>query len=169
MPFLEARNAPRAETDVHTGDAQLRRVLGLLFSMGREGVLPRKVFGRISSRFGTPVPAVLVVSAISLLALVLDLQTLASMISFGALVAFSAVNLAVIKHYLIDGNRCGSGDLARYGVLPTIGFALTVWLWMSLSQRTLVIGTIWLSAGLLYLAVLTHGFRRPPPSLALTH
>ena len=53
-------------------------------------------------RFSTPVYAILVVSAISLLAIEIDLATLASIISFGALVAFSAVNLSVIKHYFID-------------------------------------------------------------------
>ncbi|MFE5285893.1 APC family permease [Nocardia sp. NPDC056611] len=149
-----------------TSQASVSRIL---YSMGREGVLPRKVLGRIAGRFGTPVPAVLVVSAISLLALVLELRTLASMISFGALVAFSAVNLSVIKHYLIDGRRRGRQDLLLYGVLPTVGFALTVWLWTSLSGRTLVIGTVWLSVGVLYLGVLTRGFRRPPPTLALAH
>lgn len=32
----------------------------------------------------------------------IDLSTLASLISFGALVAFSAVNLAVVKTHLMD-------------------------------------------------------------------
>lgn len=59
------------------------------------------MFGSLSERFKTPVIAILVVSVISLLAVVIDLTTLASMISFGALVAFSAVNLAVIRSYLL--------------------------------------------------------------------
>ncbi|MCL3028857.1 amino acid permease, partial [Klebsiella pneumoniae] len=62
----------------------------ILYSMGRDGILPRRVFGSLSERFKTPVIAILVVSVISLLAVVIDLTTLASMISFGALVAFSA-------------------------------------------------------------------------------
>ncbi|MEC5341923.1 amino acid permease [Brenneria populi] len=65
----------------------------ILFSMGRDGLLPKPLFGTLSARFNTPVGAILVVSLISLLAIVLSLTTLASMISFGALVAFSAVNL----------------------------------------------------------------------------
>ena len=32
----------------------------------------------------------------------IDLAILASVVSFGALVAFSAVNLSVIKHYFVD-------------------------------------------------------------------
>ncbi|MFF2083250.1 APC family permease [Nocardia sp. NPDC058176] len=149
-----------------TAQASVSRIL---YSMGREGVLPRNVFGRISMRFGTPVIAVLIVSVISLFALVLDLTTLASMISFGALAAFSAVNLSVIKHYVIDRQRKGRNDIVLYGILPTIGFALTVWLWTSLSATALVIGIGWLAAGLAILGVLTRGFRRPPPSLNLEH
>ncbi|MFP3428063.1 amino acid permease, partial [Pseudoalteromonas sp. SIMBA_162] len=72
----------------------------ILFSMGRDGILPRRVFGTLSERYKTPVVAIVLVSLVSLLAVVIDLTTLASMISFGALVAFSVVNLAVIKSHL---------------------------------------------------------------------
>ena len=73
--------------------------------MGRDGIMPRKVFGHVSMRFATPTFAILVVSAISLAALWIELGFLASIVSFGALVAFSAVNLTVIKHYFIDERR----------------------------------------------------------------
>ena len=102
----------------------------ILFAMGRDGILPRKVFGHVSVRFATPVFAILVVSVISLLALWIDLAVLASLVSFGALVAFSAVNLSVIKHYFIDK---GEKNVVNNLVLPLIGFVLTVWLWTSLS------------------------------------
>ena len=38
-----------------------------------------------------------------------SLRILASIVSFGALVAFSAVNLTVIKHYFVDGERGAVG------------------------------------------------------------
>ena len=60
------------------------------------------MFGHVSLRFSTPTWAILIVSVISLAAIWIDLALLASMVSFGALVAFSAVNLTVIKHYFID-------------------------------------------------------------------
>jgi len=58
----------------------------------------------------------------------LDLLTILSLISFGALVGFSVVNLAVIKHYLIDEKARGARGVVHNLVLPAIGFALTVWL-----------------------------------------
>ncbi|MNJ68395.1 Low-affinity putrescine importer PlaP [compost metagenome] len=130
--------------------------------MGRDNVLPQRWFARLSPRFGTPVVATLVVSAFSLLALIIDLATLASLISFGALVAFSAVNLAVIRTHLISEtcHRNLSG-LLRYGLVPLVGMSLTLWLWTSLSTLTLTIGLSWFGLGLAYLLVLTGGFRRP--------
>ncbi len=140
----------------------------ILYSMGRDGILPRRVFGSLSERFKTPVIAILVVSVISLLAVVIDLTTLASMISFGALVAFSAVNLAVIRSYLLLDGRRAPRDLLRYGLVPAIGLGLTLWLWTSLSALTLVIGLTWFAAGLAYLALHTGGFRRKAPTVTFS-
>lgn len=137
----------------------------ILFAMGRDGVLPRRLFGAVSRRFRTPIGAVLVVGVVSLAALFADLNTVASLISFGALAAFSLVNLAVIKHFLIDRRLRGAAAVVRYGVLPGLGFLLTAWLWFSLSPLALVVGLIWIGAGAIYLAVLTRGFRRRPPEV----
>ncbi|MNM43782.1 Putrescine importer PuuP [compost metagenome] len=134
----------------------------ILYTMGRDKVLPQRWFATLSPRFGTPVTATLVVSAFSLLALVIDLATLASLISFGALVAFSAVNLAVIRTHLIsDTCQRNLAGLLRYGLIPLVGMSLTLWLWTSLSAMTLTIGLSWFGLGLAYLMVLTGGFRRP--------
>ena len=147
-----------------TSQASVSRIL---FAMGRDGVLPRVVFGRLSKRFGTPVVATLVVSVISLLAIVIDLALLVNMISFGALIAFSVVNLSVIKHYYVDQKQRSGIWLLRNLILPLIGFGLTVWLWTSLSAQTFLVGGIWLAAGLVILAVVTRGFRRPTAMLDL--
>lgn len=144
-----------------TSQASVARIL---YAMGRDGILPRRVFGYVSARFATPVYAIVLVGAVSLLAIVIDLATLASIVSFGALVAFTAVNASVVKHYFIDlRQRSVLSNL----VLPLIGFVLTVWLWTSLSGRTLVVGLSWLGIGLLWLLMVTRGFRRPTPVMAV--
>ncbi|WP_210687455.1 APC family permease [Mycolicibacterium sp. GESEQ-9] len=142
-------------------------VARILYAMGRDGVLPRSFFGHVSPRFATPVYAILAVSAVSLLATVISLTTLASVISFGALVAFSVVNLSVIKHYFADRRERDGVRLISNLLLPLIGFLLTVWLWTSLSGLTLVIGLSWLAAGFVWLAGVTRGFQRPTPVLDL--
>jgi putrescine importer len=145
-----------------TSQASVARIL---YAMGRDGILPRKVFGEILARFGTPVISILVVAVISLAAVWIKLDFLASIVSFGALVAFSFVNLTVIKHYFIDKGERGGGGLFNNLVLPLIGFLLTAWLWTSLSPVALKVGLIWLAIGFAWLLFMTRGFRRPTPVL----
>src|SRR4051812_33152712 len=144
-----------------TSQASVARIL---YAMGRDGIMPRKVFGHVSAKFSTPTFAILVVSVISLAAIWISLDFLASIVSFGALIAFSAVNLPVIKHYFVDE---GEKNILKNVVLPGIGFVLTVWLWTSLSWLTLEVGLVWLAIGLGWLLVVTRGFQRPTPVLAL--
>jgi putrescine importer len=162
--FFTAAYVAGALGSAITSQASVARIL---FAMGRDGILPRPVFGHVSPRFSTPDYAILVVSVVSLLAIVIDLATLASLISFGALVAFSAVNLSVIKHYYVDKRERDGGAVVNNLLLPLIGFALTVWLWTSLSGLTLVIGLIWLAVGFAWLVGITRGFRRPTPVLEM--
>ncbi len=162
--FFTAAYVAGALGSAITSQASVARIL---YAMGRDGILPRPIFGHVSPRFSTPVYAILVVSVVSLLAVVIDLATLASVVSFGALVAFSAVNLSVIKHYFVDRAERGGWGVFNNLILPFIGFAFTVWLWTNLSGLTLVIGLCWLTAGFVWLAVVTRGFQRPTPVLEL--
>ena len=139
-------------------------VCRILYCMGRDGLLPAPL-ARLSARFHTPVVAICLVSLLSLLCIWIDLATLASMISFGALVAFSVVNLCVIQHHVIDGRRRSLRDLLVFAALPLIGCLLTAWLWTSLQRQSLVVGLCWLAAGLAYLLFITRGLRRAPPPM----
>lgn len=141
-------------------------VCRILFSMGRDGILPRTL-GTVWARRRTPAVAVLVVTVASLLTVVLDLATLASLISFGALIAFTAVNVAVVKHYWVDEGERGPRAVLLSLVLPLVGVALTLWLWTSLSGMTLLVGLAWLVVGALWLVWVTRGFRRPLPEAAM--
>ena len=138
----------------------------IFYAMGREGVLPRRVFFHLHARFHTPWRAIVFVAIISLLALWMDLSMVVSMISFGALGAFTFVNLSVIKHFLVNEKRRGLGAMLKYGLLPLIGFAMCVWLWFNLDPEALKVGFIWLLAGFLYLLWLTKGMRQDPPAVA---
>jgi amino acid transporter len=137
----------------------------ILFAMGRDGSLPRTVFARLHPRYRTPVVANVIVGVFGLSALFVSLLTASSMISFGALAAFSFVNLSVIKHYVIDGGRRGGADILKYGLIPLFGVGFTLYLWTSLTSLTFQIGLGWVAVGVLWLAYLTRGFRHKPPEL----
>jgi len=139
----------------------------VLFAMSRDGNLPRRLFGTLHPSWRTPVAAIVFVGVIGLLALILDLNTVVAVISFGALVAFSSVNLAAAKHYVIDQKRRSPKEILLYGVLPLAGMLFTLYLWTQLSPTTFVVGLIWLGVGLVYLLVHTRGFRRQPVELYL--
>ncbi|SDS38918.1 amino acid/polyamine/organocation transporter, APC superfamily [Pseudomonas sp. Z003-0.4C(8344-21)] len=137
----------------------------LLFAMGRDGVLPKAFFGTLHARFGTPVNSILLCAAVALLALKLDVTTSTSFINFGAFLAFSLVNLSVIFHYWIGGEKKGLRELVLFLLFPFIGLVADVWLMVSLDHLAVYLGLSWLAIGVVYLAVLTGGFRRQPPEL----
>jgi amino acid transporter len=125
------------------------------------------VFARLHPTYRTPVVANLIVGAFGLTALFISLATTSSMISFGALAAFSFVNLSVIKHYVIDGGRRSAVDIVKYGLIPFLGVLFTLYLWTKLTGFTFRIGLGWLAVGFAYLLFLTRMFRRRPPELQL--
>ncbi|CAI8840854.1 MULTISPECIES: APC family permease [Pseudomonas] len=137
----------------------------LLFAMGRDGVLPKSFFGTLHERFGTPVNSILLCAVVALLALKLDVTTSTSFINFGAFLAFSLVNLSVIFHYWIGGDKKGLRELVLFLVFPFIGLLADLWLMVSLDHLAVYLGLSWLAIGVLYLAVLTGGFRRQPPEM----
>ncbi|MCA0178288.1 MAG: APC family permease [Actinobacteria bacterium] len=157
--FFTAAYVAGAFGSALTSQASVTRIL---YAMGRDGTLPRHLAG-LSAQWRTPVLAIGLVSVISLAGLWIDLALLFSVVSFGALTAFSVVNLSVIKHNWID--RAPERKALIHVVLPLIGFALTLWLWTSLSKNALFTGLIWLAVGFAWLLVITGGFRRRPPQV----
>jgi amino acid transporter len=139
----------------------------ILFAMGRDGSLPKPVFAKLHPRYRTPVIANLIVGAFGLTALFISLATTSSMISFGALAAFSFVNLSVIKHYIVDRGDRSFRAFAKYGVIPFLGFVFTIYLWTKLSGLTFKVGLSWVAVGFVYLLWLTRLFRKAPPELQM--
>ncbi|WP_426217723.1 APC family permease [Pseudomonas sp. DWRC2-2] len=138
-------------------------VTRVLYAMGRDDVLPKRIFGSTWKRFGTPAMATIVVSLISLTALEISLELATTMISFGALVGFSFVNLSVCKVFLSEQENRTAIGYFRYGVLPAIGLILTLWLWTSLTRQSFEVGLIWLGIGIVYLLWITKGFTKKLP------
>jgi len=140
----------------------------LLYALGRDSIFPRRIFGYLSERFGTPVYAIGLCAVVALLALTLDVTTSTSFINFGAFLTFMLVNLSVVFHYWRRlGNR-GAKAVLVYLVCPVFGMVADFGLMISLDHKALILGISWLIVGIGYLAFLTGGFRRPPPELTIT-
>ena len=92
----------------------------------------------------------------------LNLDFVATLINFGALIAFSMVNLSVIVWFAgRKGLRTTPQQIFTNIVLPLIGLAFTVMLWVNLSPDSLHYGLVWLAIGIIVLIGITRFFRRP--------
>lgn len=140
----------------------------IIYTMGRDGVLPKKLFGTLVTKRQIPLGGFIVASLIGLVALFVTIEQSFIMLAFGTLVAFSAVNLATFKHFVFDLRKRRFGELIRYGLLPIIGFAMTVWLWSTLSGATFIFGLSWMAVGFAYLVYSTRFFRISPPVIDFT-
>lgn len=149
-----------------SGLAAQASVSRLLYAMGRDSVLPKKFFGRVSPRFFTPVFNIVLCGLIGLGAVFLSVATSTSFINFGAFTAFTLVNLSVIGYYVRHRHEQRLNPLT-YLVIPLIGAVVDVYLLTKLGSAALTLGVIWMLIGVGYLLVLTRGLRVPPPELSL--
>ena len=135
----------------------------MIYAMARNGRgrIPR-FLSYIHPAHHTPTHAVIIVGIVSLLAVRFTLEFISSMINFGALIAFTVVNLTVIVFFAIRLKQRGTGkEIVRNIVLPLIGMCLTGVLWINLHFDALLYGAIWLAIGIILLAFMTRGFRDP--------
>ncbi|WP_158783184.1 APC family permease [Pantoea sp. BAV 3049] len=147
-----------------SGLASHASVSRLLYVMGRDNVFPEKVFGYVHPKWRTPALNVIMVGFVALSALYFDLVKATALINFGALVAFTFVNLSVINHfYRREGLNKSWREKLNYLVMPLLGAATVAVLWFNLEATSLTMGLSWAAIGIVYLAWLTRRFRQPPP------
>ncbi|WP_440706033.1 APC family permease [Heyndrickxia oleronia] len=143
-----------------TGQASASR---LMFSMGRDEVLPKRFFTYIHPKYKTPILNILLMCVISVVgALVLPASFVAELMNFGGLTGFMFVNLSVIIYYYF---RKKERKFIRYFLIPALGFLICFYLFINLSPLTLKVGFIWLAIGFVYAIITTKGFRKKPPTM----
>ncbi len=149
-----------------TGQVGAARVL---YGMGRDGVLPTRIFGRLNPKTNGPDRNILFIGIMAWLGAVgMSWEHAVEMLNFGAFFSFMGVNAAVICKYYFEKRR--AGEKTRFwfhAVLPAFGFLFCLGIWISLPTPAKVFGGIWLFVGLVYLIVQTRGFRRSPAQLDL--
>lgn len=147
-----------------SGLASHASVSRLLYVMGRDKVFPEKWFGYIHPKWKTPAINVAIVGVISLSACFFDLVTAASLINFGALMAFTFVNLSVINHFVLREKKHRTiKGFFNYLIMPLIGALSIAVLWINLETSSLVMGLSWFIIGFGYLLYITKAFRKAPP------
>ena len=124
----------------------------LLFGMARDGKLPR-FLAHVSPGRKVPNRAVILVGVVTVaLMAVFDdrLDTLASMVNFGALTGFMFVHFSVIAHYTVHKR---DGLWGRHLVAPVIGLAIIGYVIWNMESIAQIVGVCWLAAGIAIMVV----------------
>jgi len=133
----------------------------LLYAMGRDGMLPIRLFSYLHPRFRTPLFGIALTGLVMLVGDWIDLETAASCVNFGAFTAFLSVNLGVIIDHTRGRKQLPGGAIKL--VQASAGALSTIWLLLSLHKNALTVGLLWLILGLIYLPIRTRQWRRVRP------
>lgn len=130
--------------------------------MGRDNLLPQKVFGYIDARRGNPSYNVVIVGLLAYIGTVtLRWERAVEILNFGALLAFMAVNAAALKHFAFGNDSARKVNLLLDVISPALGFLFCLAIFLGLQSSTLAAGAIWLVVGGVYLLLKTRGMSTP--------
>ena len=134
----------------------------LLYSMGRDDVLPKKWFSHLDPRRGNPVYNELIVGVLAYVAvLTVPWQLAAEIVTFGALLAFTAVNLVALLHFWLAASAPSRNFFAD-AFLPAFGAVFCFVLLLGLQTWTKYAGLAWLAVGVIYAGYRTRMFTVRP-------
>jgi amino acid transporter len=135
----------------------------LLFAMGRDGVIPGKIFAHLNHSGKTPVYNILLLGVSTfVLSLFLSYQRAAELLNFGAFLAFMGVNIATLRHFYFRNAEKKKRSFMWDLLSPFLGFWVCFIIWISLPAPSKILGGTWMILGLGYLWVQTKGFRKKP-------
>ena len=141
----------------------------LLFSMGRDNVLPRKIFGYLDPRHSNPSRNIWIIGVLVLVgALILSYEQCAEVLNFGAFLSFMGVNVAAIRQFYFLGVGGRRKRLLTDALLPLLGFLFCLGIWLGLQTPAKLIGGAWLLVGIIYAGAKTRGFREKPVMMDFT-
>jgi amino acid transporter len=141
----------------HVGAARL------LYSMGRDDVIPRKLFGYLSPKTGSPIFNEWIVGVLAYIAvLTIPWERAAEIVTFGALLAFTAVNLVAMLHFWYSPTAAARRNFFTDAFIPAFGAVFCFVLLLGLQPWTKYAGLIWLVVGLIYASYRTRMFTLRP-------
>jgi amino acid transporter len=135
----------------------------LLFGMGRDGVIPGKIFSHLDARSGTPTYNIIIMAVLTIAgSIALSYQGAAELLNFGAFIAFMGVNIAAFRQFFFLRPAGQKRNIFMDAVLPVSGFIVCFLIWIALPTPAKVIGGIWFIIGLVYLIIKTRGLKQKP-------
>jgi amino acid transporter len=138
----------------------------LLYGMGRDNIIPARIFGHLNRKTSVPSNNLIIVGVLALTgALLLNYEECARLINFGAFFAFMGVNIAAILELYFKAKDRSLKKLIINLIIPALGFIFSLIIWLNLPIKTFIIGGSWMVLGIIYLGIHTRGFRRNTPMI----
>jgi amino acid transporter len=135
----------------------------LLFGMGRDNVLPKRFFAYLSPKSNTPTFNILLIGALTFAgSLGKRYDLIGELLNFGAFLGFMGVNAATINQFYIVSQSGRKKSFLKDLLLPSLGFAFCLVIWLGLGKLAKIAGGVWFAGGLAYVAIRTRGFRLEP-------
>ena len=135
----------------------------LLFGMGRDDVLPRKLFAYLDPKRNTPTRNIWLIGIVAYIGtLFITYEQAGEILNFGAFLAFMGVNLATFSQFAVVPQAGRKRRWVADVVMPLSGFVFCLWIWLGLRMPAKIVGGIWFMAGVIYCAIKTRGFRERP-------
>lgn len=135
----------------------------LLFGMGRDNVLPKRFFAHLDAKTNTPSFNIVLIGALTFAgSLGKRYDMIGELLNFGAFLGFMGVNLATIRQFYLLPQPDRHKTFWKDFLLPALGFAICLVIWLGLGKLAKIVGSIWFAVGLIYAAVRTRGFRLEP-------
>ena len=144
------------------GLAGLLGAVRLLYGMGRDNILPRKIFGHLNAERGNPSYNVIIAGAMAYIGtLTMGWERSVEILNFGALMAFMGVNLAAVRYFGFSPEMKAKRKLFLDVIVPTLGFLFCLVIFLGLQNSTLLAGAIWVGVGALYVLLKTKALGQP--------
>jgi putrescine importer len=140
----------------------------LLFGMGRDNVLPKKFFGKLTPGTSTPTNNILLIGGLSFVGSVMlnyigsAYEHAGELMNFGAFLAFMGVNFACFWQFSMRRQQGAPMNFVRDALVPLVGFLFCGLIWVDLNIIAKTVGGIWFAIGLLYVGYKTNWFRSAP-------
>jgi amino acid transporter len=138
----------------------------LLYAMGRDGVLPKKLFSHLDIKTSTPDYNIIFIALLTLIiSLIISYQGAAELLNFGAFLGFMGVNVAAFRQFYFRRPLNEKRNILFDAFLPLSGFLVCFFIWISLPIPAKIIGGIWFFIGLVFLIIKTRGLKQKPAEL----
>ena len=135
----------------------------LLFGMGRDNVLPRRVFSYLDPKRNTPTLNIWLIGILAFVgAQFMGYELTAEILNFGAFLGFIGVNIACVWQFYVVEQSGHSKNFFADALVPGLGALFCLMIWWGLAAPAKIAGSIWFAVGLTHSAIRTRGFQTRP-------